>query len=364
MALLAHLDLDAFFASVELRANPSLKGKPVVVAGRGPRSVVTTASYEARKFGVGSAMSAQKARALCPDATFISPDIASYRKASREVMGIVSSRFSRVEQLGLDEAFLDLSGIENPVASVRALQSEILIETEISASVGVGENRLLAKMASDVQKPFGLTELDRLSACEMFGSSSPRVIPGIGPRTEQALLRAGIHTVEELARFPVPALQGIFGPRKGQEIHDLSMFQSSDQIVTRREAKSESREQTFPEDIEDIEGMRLELSRLASRLCEDLTRSGHKGRTVRLKVRLSDWTTVTRARTLPFRTSSEDVVFEVAASLLEEYDPKIPVRLLGVGVSGFEEDSPRQLRLPLPEWVLDPSSEYLKALRG
>lgn len=352
MALLAHLDLDAFFASVELRSNPALKGKPVVVAGSSPRSVVTTASYEARRFGVGSAMSAERARALCPGAVFIEPDIGAYRQASREIMEIISSRVARLERLGLDEAYLDLSAFDNPEGAMRALQSEIWIETGIGASIGIGDNRLVAKLASDVNKPRGLTVLDRRSAYRLFRDRPPRVIPGIGPKTEQQLLSQGIHSVDQLARFPVSRLQLLFGPRRGQEIHNLSVMDASSTLSERREPKSESRETTFAYDLDSLSDMHREMRRLSLRLAEDLAGSGRRGRTVQIKVRLSDWTTVTRSCTMPSRVSSGEAISTIAAGLLQEYNPAQPVRLLGVSVSGLQE--PRQLQLPLPRWMLEP----------
>lgn len=364
--LLAHIDLDAFFASVELRNNPSLKGKAVVVAGSGPRSVVTTASYEARRFGVGSAMPASRARRLCPQAVFIEPDIRSYRKASREVMDIVRSQVARVEQLGLDEAYLDLTYSDHPQAEMRSLATLIALETGITASIGIGPNRLVAKMASDVNKPNGLTLLDRRGAYRYFRFQSPELIPGIGPKTTERLMIMGIKTIDQLARSEPGDLASVFGPRRGPELIRLATFDASSRVETARLALSESREQTFDRDLESVGDMKRELDRLAARLSEDLRSSGLAGRTVRIKVRLSDWTTVTRARTLPMATSARSIISQVACELLEQYAPGQPVRLLGVTVAGFPGNrNPYQMVLPLPRWMLQPAESLdLRALRA
>ena len=178
----AHLDMDAFYVSVELRRRPELRGLPVVVAGTGPRAVVTTASYEARRFGVGSAMPAARARRLCPDGIFLPPDFAYYREASSTVMGIVRSHVETVEVIGLDEAYLELSGLPAPHAAMRRIVSEIADHTGLGCSVGIGPSKLVAKVASDSEKPRGFVVLTREQACERFGTSAPGLVPASGPR--------------------------------------------------------------------------------------------------------------------------------------------------------------------------------------
>ena len=184
---IAHLDLDAFYASVELGRRPELRGKPVIVSGSGPRAVVTTASYEARRFGVGSAMPASRALRLCPEAVVIPPDFDAYKQVSAQVMEILRSHIPRVEQLGLDEAFMDLTGLYSPKSAMRRVVAEISADTGMSASVGIGPNRLVAKVASDAEKPGGFVILDRRGAFLRFRNESPRMIPGIGPKTVERL---------------------------------------------------------------------------------------------------------------------------------------------------------------------------------
>ncbi len=349
----AHIDLDAFYAAVELQKRPELEGEPVIVAGSGPRAVVTTASYEARAFGVGSAMPASQALRLCPQAKVIQPDFAAYKAVSAQVMEIIGSHIPRVEQLGLDEAYLDLSGLYSPKSAVRRVVAEVRAATGMSASVGIGPNRLVAKVASDAEKPAGFVVMDRREAFLRFRHESPRMIPGIGPKTVEKLERLSVRTIDQLARCESGWLAEHFGPRQGPWLLALSHFDASDEIETDRERVSESRETTFDVDIADAGEMEERLRGLATDLADGLARSGRGGRTVRIKVRLDDWTTVTRARTLPEEVAGADVISKVAVELLRQYGPPRPVRLLGVGVTGFATERQagdrRQLELPVGE---------------
>src|SRR3712207_2478625 len=185
--VIAHVDMDAFYVSVELQRRPELRGKPVVVAGTGPRAVVTTASYEARKFGVFSATPAERARRLCPQAIFVAPDFELYRARSKEVMAVLHEHVERVEVVGLDEAYLDLSGLARPKAAARRLKAAVNERTGLTCSIGMGPSKLVAKVASDAEKPDGFVVLSREQACERFASASPGLVPGIGPRTVERL---------------------------------------------------------------------------------------------------------------------------------------------------------------------------------
>jgi DNA polymerase-4 len=340
--------MDAFYVSVELRHRPELRGKPVVVSGTGPRAVVTTASYEARKFGVGSAIPASKARRLCPQAIFIPPDFASYRGVSRVVMALLREHVERVEVVGLDEAYLDLDGLVAPRAAMRRLVTAIRQRTGLTASVGIGPNKLVAKVASDAEKPAGFVVLSREQACARFADASPGLVPGIGPKTVERLAAMGIRTLGALAATPEPALQERFGPNHGRDLLARAHFHGSSQLTLQRVAVSESRETTFPEDIADRAEQEAVMRRLAGELCDGLKRPG---RTIAIKVRLDDWTTVTRARTVSEPTRDATVVSSVALELLRAYDPRRPVRLLGVRVAGFDAPAPEvdagQLALPL-----------------
>ena len=330
--------MDAFYVSVELMRRPELRGRPVVVAGSGPRAVVTTASYEARRYGVFSAIPAARARRLCPEATFVAPDFEAYRAMSERVMGRVRAQVETVEVMGLDEAYLDLSGLVAPRAAMRRLVSEIKADTGLSASVGIGPNRLVAKVASDAEKPEGFVVLTREQARERFAEAPPRLLPGIGPKTAERLEQLGIATIARLAATPPETLEQRFGARMGPYLRARACFEDDSPVSSERIAVSESRETTFPTDIADRGEQAAVLRRLAARLCEGLAKHERRGRTIAIKVRLDDFTTVTRARTLPTATNDPAVVGDVACALLDEYAPPRPVRLLGVRVAAFDED--------------------------
>ena len=333
------MDLDAFFVSVELLRRPQLRGKAVVVAGSGPRAVVTTASYEARLFGVGSAMPAAQARRLCPDAIFIEPDIATYRKVSGAVMGIVAGAAETVEVLGLDEAYLDLTGLLSPKAEMRRLIGSIAEQTGLSASVGIGPNKLVAKVASDAEKPRGFVVLSQVEACQRFAMQPPRLLPGIGPKTAAALEQMGIATLGDLAATPTELLIGRFGARTGSWLTKRAGFDDESPVSSERIAVSESRETTFASDISDPVELEAALMRLAVALAGALGRQGRRGATIAIKVRLDDFSTFTRSRTISAAINESDRIGAVAVDLLREFGPTRPVRLLGVRVSGFSAAS-------------------------
>jgi DNA polymerase-4 len=332
----AHLDMDAFYVSVELRRRPELRGRPVVVAGTGPRSVVTTASYEARRYGVGSAMPAARARRLCPQGVFLKPDFAYYRAASREVMTSVRATADVVEVVGLDEAYLDLTGLPAPHAAMRRLAARIEQTTGLGCSIGIGPSKLLAKVASDAEKPRGFVVLTREQACERFGPASCGLVPGIGPKTAERLHGLGIDTLAALAAAPAPQLASHFGSRMAAELQHRARFEDSSPVSEERKVVSESRELTFDEDIRDPERLEAILSELVERLCEGLAAHRRRGRTIGIKIRLDDFTTHTRARTLAEAVGSSDRVGPVALQLLRRFAPWRPVRLLGVRVAGLE----------------------------
>jgi DNA polymerase-4 len=351
MAPIAHLDVDAFYASVELQRRPELRGLPVIVSGSGPRAVVTTASYEARRFGIGSAMPTSRARRLCPDAVLVAPDFDAYRAASRKVMARVRAQVERVEVVGLDEAYLDLDGLVAPRAAMRRLVEEIRAETGLDCSVGIGPNRLVAKVASDADKPRGFVVLTREQACARFGGHPPGLVPGIGPKTANRLQRMGIVTLAALAAAPPDVLVAEFGANHGPDLQRRARFEGSAELTLQRVAVSESRETTFDADIADPGRLEAILVDLAGQLCERLGEQERRGRNIAIKVRLSDFTTITRARTIGAFTNDAATVAGVAVELLREYAPARPVRLLGVRVAAFEAGAAAapadQLALPL-----------------
>jgi DNA polymerase IV len=332
----AHLDMDAFYVSVELRRRPELRGRPVIVAGTGPRSVVTTASYEARRFGVGSAMPAARARRLCPQGVFLAPDFAYYREASREVMASVRALVDAVEVVGLDEAYLDLTGLPAPHAAMRRLGTLIERATGLGCSIGIGPNKLVAKVASDAEKPLGFVVLTREQACARFGASPCALVPGIGPKTAERLRTFGIGTLAALAAAPYEQLAPQFGARLAAELQRRARFEDSSPVTEQRKVVSESRELTFDEDIRDPQRLEAILDELVEQLCAKLVAQGRRGRTIGIKVRLDDFSTHTRARTLAEAVSSADRVGPVALDLLRRFSASRPVRLLGVRVAGLE----------------------------
>ncbi|MEA2183122.1 MAG: polymerase [Solirubrobacteraceae bacterium] len=351
MAAIAHLDVDAFYASVELLRRPELRGLPVIVSGSGRRAVVTTASYEARRYGIGSAMPTARARRLCPDAILVAPDFVAYKAASRAVMERVRAQVERVEVVGLDEAYLDLSELVAPRAAMRRLVEEIRAETGLDCSVGIGPNRLVAKVASDAEKPRGFVCLTREQACVRFAEHPPGLVPGIGPKTVVRLERLGIRTLGALARAPLDVLVAEFGANHGPDLKRRARFEGSATLTPVRIAVSESHETTFETDIADPARLQEILSSLAAQLCSRLAEQDRRGRTIAIKVRLDDFTTVTRARTIATATNDPATVTAVALELLGEYAPSRPVRLLGVRVAAFDlgevQHSGGQLALPL-----------------
>jgi DNA polymerase IV len=339
----AHLDMDAFYVSVELRRRPRLSGLPVIVAGAGPRAVVTTASYEARRFGVGSAMPAARARRLCPDGIFLVPDFAYYRKASDQVMSIVRRHVEQVEVVGLDEVYAELTDLPAPHAAARLLRSEIERSTGLGCSVGIGPSKLVAKVASDAEKPRGFVILNREQACERFAGSPCGLVPGIGPKTVERLEGRGISTLAELAAAPRELLTGLFGPRMAAELQRRAQFEDDAPVTQERKVVSESRETTFDRDISELPELERILEQLTERLCLALRAQRRCGRTIGIKIRLDDFSTHTRARTLPRPVAATEDVAPVALDLLRRFAPRRPVRLLGVRVAGLEPSEGRTL---------------------
>ncbi len=348
--------MDAFYASVELRRRPELRGKPVVVCGSGPRAVVTTASYEARKLaGIHSAMPAAVARRRLPDAVYLRPDFPAYREASAQVMEVLRRNVETVEVVGLDEAYLDLTGIFSPKATMRRVATEIRRETGLTCSVGISESRMLAKITSELGKPAGLVVLAREQALERFGDESPGLIPGIGPKTVTRLERMGVRTLAELRQCERAELEAAFGPRSGAWLHARGTLRDETPVTPVRETKSQSVETTFDVDVRDRAEIERYISEQAQELCRRLRKRELEGRTIGIKVRLDDWTNVTRSHTVDVPTNDPAVVEPVALDLLRAYDPQRPVRLLGVRVASFEHEANAkpaapepQLRLSLP----------------
>jgi DNA polymerase-4 len=340
-----HVDLDAFFAAVEQRDKPSLRGKPVVVGGVGGRGVVATASYEAREFGVRSAMSTREARARCPHAAYLTGRFDAYRESSRQVMKLLRDLSPLVEPLSLDEAFVDLAAADLTDVSVagvtevaRHLKEGVREVTGgLCGSVGVASSKLVAKIASDLDKPDGLVVVPPGTEQDLLRPMSVSVIPGVGPATAERLRRVGVHTVADLQQVSGDELVRIVGQAHGTSLYRLARADDDRPVVAEREAKSISVEGTYDTDLVDkrlLEGL---VDRQAGQVTERLRKARMSGRTVTVKIRLHDFTTHTRSSTLPAPTDSTRVVTRLARALLTEVDTSGGVRLLGVGVSGLAD---------------------------
>jgi DNA polymerase IV len=341
-----HVDLDAFFAAVEQRDKPSLRGKPVVVGGVGGRGVVATASYEARVFGVRSAMSTREARARCPHAAYLTGRFDAYRDTSRSVMSLLRELSPLVEPLSLDEAFVDLAAAADvhdvSVAGVtevaRRLKQRVgEVTGGLCGSVGIASSKLVAKIASDLDKPDGLVVVPPGTEQELLGPMSVSVIPGVGPATAERLRRVGVHTVAELADVSPEELVRLLGQAHGTLLHRLARADDDRPVVPERETKSISVEGTYDTDLVDkrlLEGL---VDRQAGQVTERLRKARMSGRTITVKIRLHDFTTHTRSSTLPAPTDSTRVVTRLARALLGDVDTSGGVRLLGVGVSGLAD---------------------------
>ncbi len=337
--------MDAFYVSVELRRRPELRGLPVIVAGSGPRAVVTTASYEARRFGVGSAMPAARARRLCPHGVYLAPDFTYYREASCGVMSLVRAACDTVEVVGLDEAYLDLSNFPAPRAEMRRLALRMQRDTGLWCSIGIGPSKLVAKVASDAEKPRGFVVLTREQACERFAAAPCGLIPGIGPKTAERLRQVGLDTLGELRRTPADQLAARFGPRLGAALQSRARFEDETPVTEGRKVISESRETTFDRDIAELVALEPVLERLTEQLCATLVAQQRHGRTIGIKIRLDDFSTHTRARTLPEPVASAEQVLPVARELLRRFGAPRPVRLLGVRVAGLENGRDAEAQL-------------------
>ncbi|MFG2339941.1 DNA polymerase IV [Streptomyces yangpuensis] len=338
-----HLDMDAFYASVEQASKPSLRGKAVIVGGLGPRGVVATASYEARRFGVHSAMPTAQARRLCPNGAYLIPRFTLYRQVSDVVMAMLRELSPLVEPLSLDEAFVDLEagGVAFDSDSARAtgerLRADIRAATGLSGSVGLAGSKMLAKVASEEAKPAGLLLIEPGTERELLAPMSVRTLPGVGPATGEHLRRAGITTVGELVEAGEDELVRMIGRAHGAGLYRMALGLDDRAVVAERDAKSVSVEDTFDVDLHDRVRIRGEVQRLADRCVTRLRGSGHSGRTIVLKVRRYDFSTLTRSETLRGPTDDPGVVREAAARLLEGVDTTGGVRLLGVGVTGLAD---------------------------
>lgn len=344
-ASIMHLDLDAFFAAVEQRDKPSLRGKPVIVGGVGLRGVVSTASYEARVFGVGSAMPMHEARRRCPNAAFLSGRFGAYRQASRVVMRLLRELSPLVEPLSLDEAFVDLAA-----GPARSLDGDALLALAVdlrsrlteatgglTGSVGLGSSKFMAKVASELAKPDGIRLVVPGTEEETIAELPARAIPGVGPATMERLSRLGVATVADIRALSLAELVRELGAASGEHLHELAFARDDRAVEPERETKSISIEDTFEHDIADRSMLASIAERHAANVASRLAKAGLFARTVTVKVRWPDFSSISRSRTLNGATDRAEVVAQVARALLDGLDVSQGVRLLGVGVSGLVE---------------------------
>jgi DNA polymerase-4 len=345
-ASILHLDLDAFYASVEQRDKPSLRGRPVIVGGIGSRGVVATASYEARAFGVRSAMSTAEARARCPHAAFLAGRFDAYRETSTRVMEVLRTVSPLVEPLSLDEAYVDLAAAPNQPELTPAglvdigtrLKRAVEEATDgLTASVGIASSKLVAKIASEQDKPNGLVVVPPGAETSLLLPLPVTALPGVGPATAERMRRIGVHTIAELQQVSLDELTRVAGTVHGASLYAFSRAQDDRAVTADRETKSISVEDTFERDLVDPVLLASIVDRHARSVCERLRAAKLSGRTVTVKVRLYDFTTSTRSASLIGPTDKAGAVSRTARALLSEIDTSGGVRLLGVGVSGLTD---------------------------
>jgi DNA polymerase-4 len=340
--MILHVDMDAFYASVEERERPELVGKPVIVGGSpDKRGVVSAANYVARRYGVHSAMPAATARRLCPHGVYLPPRIAYYAEVSRQIREIFERFTPLAEPLSLDEAFLDVTGSEGlfgpAVEIAQQIKEAIRQELRLVASVGVAPNKFLAKIASDLKKPDALVVVTADNVQEFLDPLPVERLWGVGRESSKVFERLGIRTVGQLRQWPLDVLQARFGT-SGEHLWNLAHGRDDRAVVPEREAKSISHETTFEHDVADLEVLRAWLVDLTEQVGCRLRRHGLRGRTVQLKIRFADFSTITRSSTLPEPTDITQELWQTADDLLSERLPigHLPVRLLGMGVSGLD----------------------------
>lgn len=341
-----HVDMDAFFASVEMLDKPELRGLPVIVGGLSSRGVVSTCSYEARKYGVHSAMPMVQARRLCPQAVFLPGRMHRYKEVSREIMAVFHRTSPLVEQLSIDEAFLDLTGMDRIYGSAEAagrlVKDEIRKRVGLTASVGLAPNKFLAKLASDLQKPDGFTVIRREEAAAFIAPLPVMKIFGIGAAAGSELSQYGIVTIGQLAAADMAVLQQVFG-KNAPRVHQLACGIDSRPVVPESEPKSIGRETTFEHDLHTQDECREALLELSGLTGYRLRSKGYYGRTVTLKVKYADFRTVTHSITGESDISCDEEIFELAVKLMRGVPLHKGVRLLGITVSGLSSGEPQSL---------------------
>ena len=345
MRVIFHIDMDAFFASVERKRDPGIIGKPVVIGGSGDptqRGVVSTASYEARKYGIHSGMPLRTAYKLCPDAVFLPVDYEEYSRVSGIIKDIFRQASPVMEDAGIDEAFLELSdmaGIANlnrPTDIAREIKQNVKETTGLTCSIGIAHNKLLAKMASDMQKPNGITVIREEDMESRIWPLPVRKLWGVGPKTETHLKKMGINTIGELAAISLTTLTDTFGESYGNYLYEASRGKDSSPLVTHWEPKTISRETTFQQDTDNWQTIAKNLAELTKETVAELKERGYKGKNVTVKIRFDDFKTYTRAKTMDGPSDVLDVIRKNAFFCLGNFELKNKkVRLVGVRIGGL-----------------------------
>lgn len=328
--------MDAFFAAIEQERHPELKGKPVVVGGSGDphkRGVVSTASYEARRYGIRSAMPLREAYRRCPHAVFLPVDYEEYSRVSGRLMEILKEFTPIIEPVSLDEAFLDVTGLGSSMNIAKEIKRRIVEELRLTASIGIASNKLLAKMASDMQKPDGLTVIKEEDIKRIIFPLPASRLWGVGRKTEERLKEIGINTIGDIAITHVDILKKHFGEIIGTTLKMHALGIDDTPVITHWEPRSMSRETTFEEDTQDMEFIHNTLKELTEDLVQRLKREGYKASTITLKVRYSNFFTTTRAQTLASPTDSFEGVWGITIKILERFEMDMPVRLVGIRLS-------------------------------
>jgi len=345
------MDLDAFFTSCEQREQPGYRGRPVVVGAMpGHRGVVAAASYEARKFGIRSAMPIAEAYRRCPDAVYLRPDIEKYRHASRQVFQVLETITPTVEAASIDEAYMEVGGLEKlmgrPETIGHEIKRRILAETGLTASVGIGPNRLIAKLGSEYRKPDGLTIVPPDRVLDFLAPMPVANLRGLGRQTQKIFDRLGIRTVAQLRTIPLQQLEQHLGQKAAASFHRQAVGIASDEVVPGRTRKSISKETTFGTDVRDHSLLHDTLRELTADVAHTARREGLSGSVVTLKIRFEGFETRTRQHKRSAATNDERDIFKLAWQLFLNGDlPKKPVRLIGVGISAWQEEQPAQTDL-------------------
>jgi len=342
IATILHVDMDAFYASVEERDDPKLKGKPVVV-GVGKRGVVSAANYEARKFGIRAAMPIYKAKALAPHAIFIAPNMARYAEVSEQVMDIFEDVTPYVEPISLDEAFLDVTGAKRLLGSGREIADQIRKRVEkdlgITCSVGIAHNKFIAKIASGHCKPNGVLEVDPEKMLEFLHPLAANEIWGVGPKTNELLEKMGLFTIADIANTPRSTLIRVLGQANGSSLYELAWGRDYRDVITEHIEKSISASQTFDVDLYQPEEILKEFLRLTEKSADRMRERGLAASTISIKVRFADFKTISRSKTLDLPTTGTQEIFEVAKSLyLALRLDRVLVRLVGVSLDSLVEN--------------------------